>query len=201
MRSSDEAISALAAYLRTEIPALTVYEEWPDPKKPLKMPTLAITAPQERGYSHVQPTIFKKSPNVDNPDLFNVVYTIGQFDYRIQLDLWADYKAKRGEFFDLIQAALNKQFINEEQPCGLSLTLTKYHDLIARFDQVGYTYLDGEESSQRQEWRVRIAVNVSHSRLQEKVKSKMKEIQIHHEISDDLDVESGDQTLEEITEI
>jgi hypothetical protein len=197
--SSDVALTALAAYLKAEIPELSVLEKWPDPKQKLVMPALSLIATGERGYNHVQPTIFKTLPVTGNPDLLDVVYTIGEFGYKLQLDLWTEYGEQRSDLIDKIHNALNKQFIEGDSPCGLSLTLTEYYDLIARFDQVGYTYLDSEESSQRSEWRVKIDVNVNHDRLQVKRESKMLDIQIHDQISDTIDVDSADDnSLKEI---
>ena len=199
--SSDVALTALAAYLKAEIPELSVSEKWPDPKKKLTMPALTLVAPGERGYNHVQPTIFKQIAVESNPELIDVVYTVGEFGYKIQLDLWCEYAEQRSVLIDKVHKALNKQFINGDAPCGLSLTLSAYYDLIARFDQVGYTYLDSEESSQRSEWRVKIDVNVNHSRLELKRESKMLDIQIHHQISDTIDVEDTDDESIQETEI
>lgn len=200
-RSPDYALKALADYLKAEVPELSVSDKWPDPKQALVMPALTIIAAGERGYENVFPTVHKKIEVTDNPDLIDVAYTIGQFDYQLQLDIWTDYPAKRGDIFDKVKNALNKQFINGDAPCGLSLTLTDFYDVIARFDQAGYTYLDSEESSQRSEWRVKMDLVVCHSDVTLKRESKMLDIQIQSQISDDKNVEDNNFDIEEITEI
>lgn len=202
MDSCDLAIKSLAAYLKSEISELSdVFADWPDPKQQLVVPSVSIMAAGTRGFRHCQPEIFKRTVNADNPDLDDVVYTIGQYDYTLQIDLWTEYKPQRGELYEKIHDALNKQFLNTDQPCGLSLTIPEYHDMIARFDQVGYTFMDSEEASQRSEWRVKIDVLVTHSKLAVKVQSRIEEITVQSQVSDTITSENEEASNEEISEI
>jgi hypothetical protein len=195
--SNDVAIKSLANYLRTELPDVQVLEDWPDPKEQLSMPTISIIASGNRGYTHCFPQFWKKTVNEENALLDDVVYRVGQYDFTLQLDLWCEYKVQRGELYERVHDALNKQFLTDS-PAGLSLELEDYHDLIARFDQAGYTYLDSEENSQRSEWRVKIDVLVNHSRLAVKTQSRMEEITLQNQISDTVDVEEDNTDIEEI---
>lgn len=202
MNSCDLAIKKLAAYLKAEVTDLQeVYADWPDPKDQLKMPCASIISAGTRGFRHQQPEFFKKTVNEENPDLDDVVYTIGQYDYTIQLDLWAEYKPQRGSLYEKVHDALNKQFLSGDQPCGLSLAVEEYHGMIARFDQVGYTFMDSEESSQRSEWRVKIDVLVTHSKLAVKTQSRMQEIIVQHQVSDTTTSETNQPSNEETYEL
>jgi hypothetical protein len=196
--SNDVAIKSLAKYLKEELPNVQILDDWPDPKVTLAMPTISIIAVGKRDYTHHFPQFWKKSVNPENANLDDVVYRVGQYDFTLQLDLWCEYKAQRGELYELVHDALNKEFLNQDRPAGLSLVLDDYYDLIARFDQSGYTYLDSEENSQRSEWRVKIDVLVNHSKLTVKTQSRIAEITVTEQIADTVNVEEDNTNAEEI---
>lgn len=191
------AVKTLAAYLKAAIPELNIQEEWPDSKKELVMPTLSILTSGTPGLTHAMPIIHKIVPIDGDPIKKKVVYCVGTYESRLQLDLWTDYKAKRNELYEKLMAAFDKQFIDSGYPTGLSLELLNYHNSFARYDQTGYTYIDSEDSAKRNEWRVKIDVAVSHLRLVEKVESIMDEITLKSKI-DETEVTDKD-TNEQVT--
>lgn len=183
--SNEVAIKTLAAFLKAEIPELEVITEWPDPKHQMKMPTLSIITKGTPRLQNGMPIIISKS-DLDPVDPLRkkVAYCIGHYDHELQLDLWTDYKAKRSEFYERIMAAFDKQFIDAGSPTGISLALLDYNNCFARYDQTGYTYMDSAESSQREEWRVKIDVLANYPRVVEKTESIMAEITLKNKIDE-----------------
>lgn len=150
MANAVEALTnALKAHLAT-ISGLKVYSEFPTANQKLALPALTIFrgAPD---YDNLDPYFLSKTdPDVDNK-IF-VKYIVGQYDLRMQLDLWTGNKKERETLFESVFQKLNPDII----PMGLSLKLTDYHDIWARYDLVGHEFMDDEASAQRQEWRVRL---------------------------------------------
>jgi hypothetical protein len=191
--SNIVAVKTLAAYLKAEIPELNILEEWPDPKEEMALPTLSILSVGKQEHTHAFPLIHKKIAIEGEELKKKVVYSVADMDIKLQLDLWTDYKAKRDEFYDLIMAAFDKQFLVNGAPTGLSLELEDYHETFARYDQTGYTYLDSSDNGQRQEWRAKIDVLVNHPRLVEKDEFIMAEITLKNEINETADLQ--DETV------
>ena len=188
-------VRTLVNHFVASIVGLTdVLEEFPNPNQDLNYPSISVITKGDVGHTNWMPSVFKKSDNVIDPNKLDVVYTVGQYDFSLQVDLWTEYKPQRAEFFQKILDAMDKQFIDNEQPMGLSLILDDYHGAIARYDQVGYNYLDDESGSQRNEWRAIFDVLVSFPRLLLKTQPKIIESQIEHNVS----VEEFDDSNEEI---
>jgi hypothetical protein len=197
------AIRGLQKYLQDNVPELKkVYDEWPNPKQEMKLPCASvITAgtPTYMNYSNF--IIHSKSQDPEIPQNDIIVEKIGQFDATIQLDIWCEYKIQRGRIFDLIDNALNKDYLEKGIPQGLSLTLADYHNIIARYDQVGYTYIDNEENSQKSQWRMKIDLVVNYSKVAVKSVPRIEEATINHQISDNSDVSEDNEELEENIQI
>lgn len=195
--SNSVAVKTLAAYLKAEIPDLTIIENWPDPKEEMALPALTVSIVGKPSLTHTYPKIHKKIDIEEETVLKKVVYIIGQYDLNIQLDIWTDYQAKRSELYEKIMAAFDKQFLTSGAPVGLSLELTDYHETIARYDQTGYAYMDSSDNGQRQEWRAKIDVVVTHPRLVEKNESIMAEITLKNEVNETADMEDDEVNDEE----
>lgn len=192
------AVKTLAEYLKTAIPELKqVLTEWPDPKVQMSLPCVSIVTAGTPDYTHLMPTIQKKSDS-DSPLQKQVVYLVGQYDSRLQVDVWCEYKSQRDEFLEKVMDAFNGQFLSGGQTTGLSLELIDYHNAIARYDQVGYTYLDSEDNSIRSEWRVKVDVLANYPRLSMKQEYIMDEIKIKNRIDEYVDA-INDTTNEETT--
>ena len=178
------AVRTLQSFIRENMPELiNVFDEWPDPKETLEVPCVSIVTQGNPTYTHSYPTIFKRVSDPDNTLNDIVVYSIGYYDINLQLDLWTEYKIQRAELFDKLINVLNKQFMDNGSPTGLSLVLSDYHEAIARYDQNGYTFMDGGDGLQRAEWRVKVDVSVNHFKLVEKSEPRMSQITLQNEIS------------------
>lgn len=190
--SNSVAVTTLAKFIEDNFTELEqVLNEWPDPKMDMKMPSVSVMTVGTPLYTHLMPTLYKVIPT-DNPLKKSAVYLVGQIDAKIQLDLWTEYKATRDTLFDKLMDVLNKQFIDSGAPTGLSLTLIDYHNAIARYDQVGYTYMDSEETSRTSEWRVKVDIEVNYPKFAVKDEFIINEATIEHDVGEETDPNTPD---------
>jgi hypothetical protein len=182
------AATTLAKFIKDNFAELEqVLDEWPDPKVSMKMPSVSVMTVGTPVYTHLMPTLYSTVVDPDNALKKSAVYLVGQIDAKIQLDLWTEYKATRDTLFDKLMDVLNKQFIDTGAPTGLSLTLIDYHNAIARYDQVGYTYMDSEETARTSEWRVRVDIEVNYPKFAVKDEYIINEAVIQHDIGEETD--------------
>jgi hypothetical protein len=202
--SNIVAVKTLATYLKAPIPELEIITEWPDAKHKMVLPCLSIITVGTPRIVPGMPILHSKATVLDEDDEPTIntttVYIMGHYEAKIQLDLWTDYKAKRNVLYEKLMAAFDKQFVDAGSPQGLSLTLVDYHNCFARYDQTGYTYMDSGDTSQREEWRVKIDVEVSYPRLAEKVESIMAEITLKNRIDETVVAESEDPIEDDTNE-
>lgn len=173
-------IKSLANYLTKEM-GVPVLDGWPDAKKALELPSMTILWAGPITYTHQLPQQHLVT-EIEGSTI--EVLEVGFHDGRLQIDIWAEYPAQRDDLFQKLNKAINKNAYELEGPMGLSLTLDDYHNAIARVDQVGYSNLDGGDSSQRAEWRMKVDCLVNFPELIERNVSKIKELTIETEISE-----------------
>ena len=190
-------VRSLAEYLKIEIPILDeVYEEWPNPNQDLVYPSISIVTVGTAQLLNFSPTISSTIDNVGNPALKDVTYYVGDYNLSLQVDIWTEYKEKRGELLELFGDAIDKGFIDSDGvPMGLSLPLLNYHGALARYDQVGYNYMDSERGSQMAEWRVKVDLLVNFPKLKIKTQSTIDIAEVHHNIDED-GINKEDDNLE-----
>jgi hypothetical protein len=179
-------IRTLGQYLKQRMPELnTVIEGFPEFNERLVYPCVSLHVVGEPQLTNLPPSILKAYPNSEDPDLLDVVYKVGFYDLSIQADLWVGYKSQRDVWYDKFSDAMSSQFLNGDKPMGLSLELLEYYGAIARYDQVGYTFEDGEAGSQRAEWRVKIRLIANFPRLVLKTQAKIAVSKIFHQVGTD----------------
>lgn len=152
-------LSALASYLAGHVTGLTVFTEWPSANQQLVYPSLTIFTGQVKIMNRQPEQVAITTPDVDNK--VTVTEVIGEYDAKMQLDLWCATKLQRdtvlGQVLDAINLATtssNPQGVNNA--AGLSLQLSDYFNEWVRFDLDAFTYMDDEAAAQRQERRVKI---------------------------------------------
>ncbi len=91
---------------------------------------------------------------IDEDNTAEIKHVVGWYDLKLQIDIWCRTKPERYKIYELFFEAINPVI----KPMGLSLQLSSYHNLYARYDMVGYSFGDNEQGSQRSEWRVKIEV-------------------------------------------
>lgn len=192
------AVRALQTYLKENVEGIAeVYDEWPNHNEELNLPCISLITQGTPVYTNLMPYTYRQETDPDNAQNIKLTEVIGQFDSRIQLDIWTEYKIARGRIFELVHDAMNKELLEKDLPAGLSLTMADYHDVIARFDVVGYTYMDSEENSQRDEWRVKLDLLVNYPKVAIKSRPRIDDITLINQISEKVKVEESDSNIEE----
>lgn len=178
--ATEAVVEQLVKYIKENIPEFNdVQLEWPNYNESLNMPCAAVMTIGNPEYTHQMPVLrsYNDSDGVSE-------YYVGFYDMVLHIDLWAEYKQTRGDLMEKVFDLFHKQWQESGQAIGASLTLEDYYNVIARYDLNGYTYMDSEETSQRDEWRAKIVVLVNCPRVLGKIESKMTEITLDHDISD-----------------
>lgn len=159
---AEACMESLAAYLRTQIPGLTVYNEWPNANQVLNYPVVTLTMGQPKIMNLPPEQIAITTPDVDGK--VTVTHIVGEVDFMLQLDLWTSNKIMRGQQLGLLFDAINAQVGDDtgaRNAAGLSLQLTTYYNDWARFDLDGYRFADDEQAAQRQERRAKVDLLVN----------------------------------------
>lgn len=155
----DAAVDGLSAYLAAQVTGLNLLTEWPEANKKLVYPSATLTTGVAKR-TPIQP----EEIAVTTPDENNqVVQTlaIAHYDIPIQIDLWCRTKAERRQFLNAILSSFNKAELTDESPCGLSLQLTDYFNVYARYEIDTHNFRDDEIASQTQERRATISLLVN----------------------------------------
>lgn len=166
MSNSADAVQAvtdaLATYLTTQITGLTVFKEWPAANQKLVYPTLTIFT-GDQPFTPLGPyEIARTTPAVDNTVIQTLV--VGEYDLKMQLDLWCSDKVMRAKYLGLIVDALSPDI----QPLGLRIQLASYYNEWAQYDVDGHQNVDDEAAAQRQERRAKIRVLVNVKAIRQK---------------------------------
>ena len=178
------AIEALADYLMKNVSGIkTVIPEWPPTNIELEYPAISIVSEGEVTYMPLmEQTVHSRT--IDDNGVARTIYNCSQIDQRLQIDLWVAYKSHRGLFFDRIMDAFNREYLDEGKPLGLNLKMSNYYDAFARYNQIGYNYVDGESSSQMREFRVMIKAEVEFPELKERREQVIRDTRIESNISE-----------------
>jgi hypothetical protein len=175
---------ALASYLKAQasLNGLTVLTEWPTANQKLTYPSVSIFANTPAGAFMALPPeqVTATAPDVNN--VTTVTFVVGEWDYKIQLDVWARNKPERdawlGKVKDAINAAMADATTSSFNPMGLSLTLTNYFNEIARLDVEGAGYVQDERAAQVEEWRGKIDLLVNVREIRQRTMYAIKTIQV-----------------------
>jgi hypothetical protein len=168
--------SALKKHLKTAMPELKeVYDDFPLATETLQYPSMSVFTGQPRfmnglPYAHTRTRV--DAEDDENPAV-NVVNIIGQYEFRLQLDLWCKTKFERHDLYEKLFRALNP----DTATSGLSLQLTEYYDLWARFLVNDFQLMAGEAETQRNEFRVKVGVVADVKAVTESVESAILEIE------------------------
>lgn len=150
-------IKGLIVHLKANMPSLKqAYDDWPNPNQKLEYPCLSIFS-RNPSYMGVNPYVISKGdPIISGPDEDKVPVrtVIGMWDFKFQIDLWADSKPTRAKIEKELMAAFSK----DRSTSGVNLQLTDYFSEWVHFDLADFAYADTEEGSQRSEWRVKVDV-------------------------------------------
>lgn len=158
-------IKELAEYLRAQIPDLNdVLQDWPNANRQMVLPTATVTS-GEPDFEAENPIYGANIPDKDanlggNPELL-IKWVVGQYTWKVQLDIWARDKVQRHQIYQKLFIAMNKPFLDgTRHSLGISLNLSDYHGIFCQYILDDHKFDDGEESAQRREWRMTATILV-----------------------------------------
>lgn len=151
-------LKELGDHLATGMPILKdVLLDWPDANRDLEYPTLSITTNSPSFLPLMPYEISAEDPDVENK--IKTLNVTGQYEWDLQLDFWTGTKPERHSIYAQFVAAFNSQYISgAREDVALALALQEYHGIFATYDQTNYSFPDGEDSSQRREWRLKVNI-------------------------------------------
>lgn len=185
-----EIVKRLALHLRAQMPELAeVLEDWPEDNYAIRYPSISIftKGPVHRPFSATQ----LSQLDSDDGKKVLVLSDIGDYEWRLQLDMWCGNKPERHALYERFYQAFNSQFIEDsKEMAGISLPLVDYHNTMARYDLLSYDFdTDNEAATQRKEWRAKMVV-IAHCRAVVcREFYKVKTTEIHSDIRTDIKVE------------
>ena len=150
-------VKALIVHLKARMPSLLeAYDDFPNPSQPLKMPGMSVFL-RKPNFNPLSTYVLSKGALIASgadTGKYPVKRVVGSYDFNMQVDLWCPTKPSRHSMFQEFFAAFN----NNAMVSGLSLQVADYHNQWVRFDMDDPEFVDSQEGSQRNEWRVKIDV-------------------------------------------
>jgi len=145
--------AVLGKYLLEQIRDLKeYYPEFPAANRTMRMPSVSIIAAAPEFKPKANVTALSTGTIVSSKA--EVKYVVGDYDTRIQLDIWARNKEERDDLFDAVFNALNPKI----SPMGVTLTMDDYYGSLCDYLYVGHDFADSEQRSQTDEWRATLDV-------------------------------------------
>lgn len=164
-------VETLQDHIKENIPDFAeVYAEFPRPDQELKLPSMSIITMGQAELTYYSPEVTDTVVDVV-AGVADTTFTVGEYNLRLQADIWAEYKLKRGELYGKVDDLFSAQTKQ-----GLSLNLPDAKG-IARYEIIGYNFLDNEESSLKGEWRVSLMLQCHFDKLKTEQLPIMKEIE------------------------
>lgn len=150
----------LIAHLVANMPSIEkAYDDFPNPEQELEYPCLSVFM-RTPDYEPCMPYVIYKGAKIfSGPDENKVPVrkVVGSYEFALQIDLWCQSKPQRHEIYEEFFRAFHK----DHYVAGISLQLDGYYNEWARFDLDGIEFVDSEQGSQRNEWRVLINVKAN----------------------------------------
>lgn len=191
---TKQVIKVLADYLLAEMASITsidqILEEWPEASLELQnYPVISIITKTTPEFTpHMDPQPFESVVNDEDDKSRDYKYSVGQYDFELQVDLWTDYKARRHTLYQEFFAAFHKKLVTQGYS-GVTLVMADYHGCPIHFQMVGYSYTDSEEASQRKEWRVKIDLLANCEAVFEATQKAIVETEQSTEVSDTIKID------------
>lgn len=173
-------VAALAQFLRDQIVGLTVTEEWPYANHQLTYPQCTIFAGRAKRMPLMPEIIALTDPDVDNKIVATEV--VAEYDFSLQLDLWAINNLQRKQQLAKVLTAFNAQEMDatgDNNPDGLTLKLTNYFNMPVRYEIDWHQHKDDEQAAERQERREMVSILVNLREVRQRTYYAMKNIETH----------------------
>ncbi len=176
----DIAVEGLANWIRENLVGLTVLEEWPYGNQQLKYPSVTLFSGRPKRMPLMPEIISQTDPDDNNQIVANEV--VAEYDFSIQLDLWAKNKLERKQWLSKILTAFNAQEMDitgQNNPDGLTLVLSNYFNMPVRYEVDYHQHKDDEQAAERQERRETISVLVNLREIRQRTYYAMRSIETH----------------------
>jgi len=108
--------AGLGAIVPTNQPAVQVFSDWPEPDLPLIMPRVTVLRAGPPDVEDLDPVVVGTPAPVAG-NIFTYTWLVGYATLPLQLDVWADSSAQRGDVLARLHAALT---------AGVDVTLAGY---------------------------------------------------------------------------
>lgn len=174
------AVDGLAAWLRANITGLTVLDEWPYGNQQLTYPSVTLFAGEATRMPVMPEIIATTTPDVNNKIVATEV--VADYDFEIQLDLWAKDKLERKQTLAKLLTAFASQSMDQtgkNNPDGLTLILANYFNTPVRFEIKSHKHKDDEQAAERQERRELVRVLVNLREIRQRSYYAMRTIETH----------------------
>lgn len=182
-------MNSFCDYLMAEMDGLqSANAGFPTPSEVLQFPCLTVVLGQP-SFEATDPYVVSHGVKNEETGKTPVRRVVGSYEIPMQVDLWSDYKAKRAPLFDQFFHAVNKRVI----PMGLSLPLPSYYGSIARFHITGFSQPDGEEASQRKEWRAIVNVVCTVNQIIESDEHLVETTEVVADVGDSVQIEKPEE--------
>lgn len=142
----------LGTYLKDNVSALREwYDEFPSSNRRMDMPSVSIFAKSPEFKPSAHPHLLNP---VDPGDIVNskanTLWVVGDYDFSLQMDLWAGSKEELDDLYDALFNALNPSIT----PMGLTLPMEEYYNQLCSYLYVKHSREASEIASQTDEWRI-----------------------------------------------
>lgn len=159
--------SALAQYLKAQLPGVSISENWPTAVKALVMPAVTVLASSTVRTAWHQPMVWRTTPikGAQTPK-GDVLYSYGKAEINMQLDCWAGFEATRDKLAQQVEAVINRPPEDTLNPDpnrlksfsvrpGLVLKVGGYYDTYCEFifEAVASDLPENNFAAQTNEWR------------------------------------------------
>lgn len=151
----SEVLSKLKAFLLANTSLKKCFDGFPLPSQKIEYPSCSIMI-SSTNFMPSLPYVFSKGTLIAtgaDAGKTPIRRVVGTYDFKLQLDLWADTKQNRYALWEEFIKAFNKT----EVP-GISFQLTNYFNDYAHASLSDFQFLDSEPGSQRDEWRIKLVV-------------------------------------------
>ena len=141
-----------------------VFVEFPGPNLDLLPPSISLITANSKLMPRMPIAVSSSPLNPDDNDNLNVIYSVGDYEIDIQMDIWTEYKAQREEVYNQIRKLFDSQ-IKDDLSYGLKLLIPEYFNSWASYDLGDYSYPDNETMALKGEWRLKVPVIANLERL------------------------------------
>lgn len=176
-------VYTLKKYLRDKLTGIDVKSGWPLANDVIKFPSISLML-NGNGELTKYPVTYRDHIAIIDDDV-NVTarFITGQYEMTISGDIWASSQSELGNTFRLLKDAINYSSLNNiDNPEGLIVELEGYYNTLARYDIVGYNYVNGEAEAQRQEYRMKVRISCHFDEVFERIVPLIKVTEVQQEI-------------------